>query len=79
MTLVLNSSPPSLSNLIVSDIAPTQTALSKSSIRYLKAMSNVEDPAANIKTREEADKMLGTDNLKVCIQCPLHIHTSFPL
>jgi len=57
MTLAL-SSPTILSNLIVSDIAPTRTSLSSSFIRYLKAMTAIGDPASGARTRQEAGKIL---------------------
>ncbi|KAG5643272.1 hypothetical protein DXG03_001239 [Asterophora parasitica] len=60
MTLALSSSLPSLSKLIISDIAPTRSSLAPSFIRYLKIMADIEDPTANITTREGADKVLQT-------------------
>ncbi|KAF8071586.1 alpha/beta-hydrolase [Lyophyllum atratum] len=59
MTLALSSPvPTSLSNLIVSDIAPTRSSLSPAFVRYLKLMARIEDPASQVRTREEADKIL---------------------
>ncbi|KAG6916206.1 hypothetical protein DXG01_007836 [Tephrocybe rancida] len=55
MTLALSPSPPSLANLIVSDIAPTRSSLSPSFKRYLGVMAQISDPASKIRTREEAD------------------------
>ncbi|KAF5379698.1 hypothetical protein D9615_005736 [Tricholomella constricta] len=60
MTLALSSSLPSLSNLIISDIAPVRSSLSPSFQRYLKVMSDIEDPATDVRTREAADKILQT-------------------
>jgi hypothetical protein len=58
MALALSSSPPNLSNLIVSDIAPTQASLSPSFIRYLDVMSHIENPATDVRTREHAGNIL---------------------
>ncbi|KAF9460327.1 alpha/beta-hydrolase [Collybia nuda] len=60
MTLALSPSPPVLSNLIISDIAPTQTSLSPSFIRYLNIMSHIEDPTSDVRTREHTGKILET-------------------
>lgn len=60
MALALAPSPPSLSNLIISDIAPTQTSLSPSFVRYLDIMSHIENPATDVRTREHAGKILET-------------------
>jgi len=67
MTLALSPSPATrvLSSIIVSDIAPTQSSLSPSFTRYLKAMSTIEDPTSGITRREEAGMLLeGVE--KVC-------------
>ncbi|KAG6808777.1 hypothetical protein H0H93_016497, partial [Arthromyces matolae] len=58
MTLALSPSPPNLANLIVSDIAPTQSSLSPSFKVYLNSMARIQDPASNIRTREEANSAL---------------------
>ena len=55
MTLALSNPSLDISNLIISDIAPTQTPLSH---QYLEAMTEIEDPANDIRTREQAGKVL---------------------
>lgn len=66
MALALAPSPPTLSNLIISDIAPTQTSLSPSFARYLDMMSLIEDPVTDVRTREHAERMLEVVE-QVCI------------
>ncbi|RDB25620.1 Abhydrolase domain-containing protein C22H12.03 [Hypsizygus marmoreus] len=69
MTLALESpSPLELSNLIISDIAPTQASISPSFLRYLMAMSKIEDPAMNIKTREAAGKILAAEEKDLSVR-----------
>ncbi|GLB44859.1 putative alpha beta-hydrolase [Lyophyllum shimeji] len=58
MTVALSGTLPALSNLIVSDISPTQTCLPPAFTTYLKAMAHIEDPASAIRTREQADDIL---------------------
>jgi hypothetical protein len=70
MTVALNlsSSTPdtenSLSNLVVSDIAPTRADLSDDFVQYIHIMSKVEQ--MGLKTRAEAGKVL-EEYEKVCL------------
>ncbi|KAG5638548.1 hypothetical protein H0H81_012049, partial [Sphagnurus paluster] len=74
MTLALSASLPTLSNLIVSDIAPTRSALSPSFQRYLKVMSHIENPVTGIRTREAADKVLQSEEKVVLTKNNYPIH-----
>lgn len=60
MALALSPSPPDVSNLIIADIAPTQSSLHPYFVEYLEAMSEIENPENGIKSRKEAGKILET-------------------
>jgi len=73
MTLALSNPSLDVSNLIISDIAPTQATLSHSFVRYLEAMSLIEDPANGIKTREQAGKVLEAMEKVISLPCVFRV------
>ena len=79
MTLALSNPSLDISNLIVSDVPPTQAEPTHPIIQYLEAMSKIEDPANGIKTREQALNALEAVEKVISPPCVFRvISDSFP-